>query len=603
MPVRALSPKNTSLAAISIFPFSVIGQDDLPPEQLAMLEQLPPDQRESIKEKLRVATGLQGEIEQAFEEVISLVKKPELKDLKDQDGYCSECIYGFNFFQFSPSTFAPSDDTPINSSYSMGPGDKLLVNYYGSDEKTEEVFVNREGIVVLPLLGPVNVTGMTYGEASKYIQDKAKSELIGTQINISIREVRSVGVYVLGEAYKPGKYLLSGLSTVTNALFISGGVNKKGSLRNIQIKRDNKTVATYDFYDFLLKGSLDSEVTLQDGDIIFIPFIENSVIMGGAFKRPHRYEFKEGETLRDVVELAGGFDTEVMDGSRIELSTLDRSASTRSLTYLNLAEDAKKLIKDGDVLNVSFTSGLTPQSITLTGEVKNPGEYSIRPGETILEIINRAGGYTDEAYFQGAVFLRKAVAKSQKEAFARSADQLENTIVDVITNNAGSSISESTLVPLSNLITKLRLEEPPGRMVVDLDTLKLKTDPIANFPVKNRDSLFIPERPSFVSIVGEVLNATTVGFNPDLSVDEYIDLAGGLNDAADRDKIFVILPDGKSQLVKRSLFSSSTYILPGSTIVITRDSRPFDAISLTQIITPILADLATSAAAIAAISD
>lgn len=601
--MKKLYSKIAFALLISIFPYSVIGQDDLPPEQLAMLEQLPPDQRESIKEKLRVATGLQGEIEQAFEEVISLVKKPELKDLKDQDGYCSECIYGFNFFQFSPSTFAPSDDTPINSSYSMGPGDKLLVNYYGSDEKTEEVFVNREGIVVLPLLGPVNLTGMTYGEASKYIQDKAKSELIGTQINISIREVRSVGVYVLGEAYKPGKYLLSGLSTVTNALFISGGVNKKGSLRNIQIKRDNKTVATYDFYDFLLKGSLDSEVTLQDGDIIFIPFIENSVIMGGAFKRPHRYEFKEGETLRDVVELAGGFDTEVMDGSRIELSTLDRSASTRSLTYLNLAEDAKKLIKDGDVLNVSFTSGLTPQSITLTGEVKNPGDYSIRPGETILEIINRAGGYTDEAYFQGAVFLRKAVAKSQKEAFARSADQLENTIVDVITNNAGSSISESTLVPLSNLITKLRLEEPPGRMVVDLDILKLKTDPIANFPVKNRDSLFIPERPSFVSIVGEVLNATTVGFNPDLSVDEYIDLAGGLNDAADRDKIFVILPDGKSQLVKRSLFSSSTYILPGSTIVITRDSRPFDAISLTQIITPILADLATSAAAIAAISD
>ena len=601
--MKKLYSKIAFALLISIFPYSMIGQDDLPPEQLAMLEQLPPDQRESIKEKLRVATGLQGEIEQAFEEVISLVKKPELKDLKDQDGYCSECIYGFNFFQFSPSTFAPSDDTPINSSYSMGPGDKLLVNYYGSDEKTEEVFVNREGIVVLPLLGPVNVTGMTYGEASKYIQDKAKSELIGTQINISIREVRSVGVYVLGEAYKPGKYLLSGLSTVTNALFISGGVNKKGSLRNIQIKRDNKTVATYDFYDFLLKGSLDSEVTLQDGDIIFIPFIENSVIMGGAFKRPHRYEFKEGETLRDVVELAGGFDTEVMDGSRIELSSLDRCASTRSLTYLNLAEDAKKLIKDGDVLNVSFTSGLTPQSITLTGEVKNPGEYSIRPGETILEIINRAGGYTDEAYFQGAVFLRKAVAKSQKEAFARSADQLENTIVDVITNNAGSSIGESTLVPLSNLITKLRLEEPPGRMVVDLDTLKLKTDPIANFPVKNRDSLFIPERPSFVSIVGEVLNATTVGFNPDLSVDEYIDLAGGLNDAADRDKIFVILPDGKSQLVKRSLFSSSTYILPGSTIVITRDSRPFDAISLTQIITPILADLATSAAAIAAISD
>ena len=163
---------------------------------------------------------------------------------------------------------------------------------------------------------------------------------------------------------------------------------------------------------------------------------------------------------------------------------------------------------------MSSTSGITPQSIVLTGEVVNPGEYSIQPGETILDILKRAGGYTSEAYFQGAVFLREDVAKSQKEAFSRSADQLENTIVDVITNNTTNSISESSLVPLSNLIAKLRLAEPPGRMVVDLDTLNLKTDPIANFSVKNRDSLFVPKRPSFVSIVGEVLNATTVGFDP-----------------------------------------------------------------------------------------
>ena len=405
------------------------------------------------------------------------------------------------------------------------------------------------------------------------------------------------------EAYKPGKYVMSGLSSVTNALFISGGVNKQGSLRNIQIRRNDKVIANYDFYDFLLRGSLKSDITLQDGDIIFIPFIENSVILGGAFKRPHRYEFKKGETLKDVVELAGGFNAEVMSDARIELSSVDRTASKRLLSFLDIKKDAGKLIKDGDVINVSSTSGIKPQSITLTGEVVNPGEYSIQVGETILDIINRAGGYTEEAYFQGAVFLRDDVAKSQKEAFRRSADQLENTIVDVITNNTTNNISESTLVPLSSLITKLRLEEPPGRMVVDLDTLKLRTDPIANFTVKNNDSLFIPKRPNFVSIVGEVLNATTVGFNPDLAVDEYIQLSGGLNDAADKDKIFVILPNGKSQLVQRSLFGSKAYILPGSTIVISRDSRPFDAISLTRIITPILADLATSAAAIAAISD
>jgi len=576
---------------------------DLAPEQIAMLETLPPDQRASILEKMTTASALQGQIEEAFEEVISLVERPELRDFEDEADYCSDCIYGFNFFQFSPSTFAPADDTPVNSSYSVGPGDKLLVSFYGGNEKKAEVDVNREGKVVLPYLGPVSLTGMTYGEASKFLKDKVKAELIGTEVNLSIREVRSVGVYVIGEAYKPGKYIVSGLSNVTNALFISGGVNKQGSLRTIQIRRNNKTIATYDFYDFILRGSLDSDVTLQDGDIIFIPFIENSVTLGGAFKRPHRYEFIEGETLKDVVQLAGGFSTEVMNGAKIELSSVDRKESKRQLSFLDIENDSNRLIADGDVLNVSSTSGIKPQSIVLTGEVVNPGEYSIQPGETILDILNRAGGYTDEAYFQGAVFLREDVAKSQKEAFSRSADQLENTIVDVITNNTTNSISESSLVPLSNLIAKLRLEEPPGRMVVDLDALNLKTDPIANFSVKNRDSLFVPKRPSFVSIVGEVLNATTVGFNPNLSVDEYIDLSGGLNDAADKDKIFVILPDGKSQLVQRSLFGSKTYILPGSTIVISRDSRPFDAISLTRIITPILADLATSAAAIAAISD
>ena len=577
--------------------------EEISPEQLAMLEKLPPDQRSNIMEKMSSATTLTGEIEEAFEEVTSLVKKPELKLLENEEDYCSDCIYGFNFFQFSPSTFAPADDTPVNSSYSIGPGDKLLVSFYGGNEKKYEVDVNREGKVVLPMLGPVNLTGMTYGEATTFLKEKVKAELIGTEINISIREVRSVGVYVLGEAYKPGKYVMSGLSSVTNALFISGGVNKQGSLRNIQIRRNDKVIANYDFYDFLLRGSLKSDITLQDGDIIFIPFIENSVILGGAFKRPHRYEFKKGETLKDVVELAGGFNAEVMSDARIELSSVDRTASKRLLSFLDIKKDAGKLIKDGDVINVSSTSGIKPQSITLAGEVVNPGEYSIQVGETILDIINRAGGYTEEAYFQGAVFLRDDVAKSQKEAFRRSADQLENTIVDVITNNTTSNISESTLVPLSSLITKLRLEEPPGRMVVDLDTLKLRTDPIANFTVKNNDSLFIPKRPNFVSIVGEVLNATTVGFNPDLAVDEYIQLSGGLNDAADKDKIFVILPNGKSQLVQRSLFGSKAYILPGSTIVISRDSRPFDAISLTRIITPILADLATSAAAIAAISD
>ena len=598
----SLSIRKNFLISILLY-FVGISFAEISPDQLKMLEQLPPDQRLNIMEKMESASALQDEIDESFEDTTSLIRKPELRNLEEEENFCSECIYGYNFFQFAPSSFAPVNDTPVDSNYVLGPGDILIVNFYGANTENVEVAINREGKIILPLLGPVNFLGMTFGQASKFLENKVKSELIGTEANLSIKEVRSISVYLLGEAYKPGRYVVSGLSTITNALFVSGGVNEMGSLRNIQLKRENDVISTYDFYDFLLGGSLDSDLRLQDGDVIFIPFIEDSVTLGGAFKRPYRYEIKKGETLKDVIELAGGFNSEVMSDSQIELSRIDRNAFKRVLSPLNVKNDSQAKIYDGDVITISSTSGLAPQTIKLSGEIRKPGEYSIQPGDRIIDIIDRAGGYTAQAYTQGGLYLRESVAESQKKAFERSADQLENTIVDIISKDAIGEITEFTLMPLSSLIERLRNEDPLGRMVVELDYLKLKTNPVANFLVKNGDSLHVPERPNFVSIVGEVLNTTSVGFDPGLGVDEYIELAGGLNDSADKDKIFVILPNGKSNLIKKSIFSSKNYVLPGSTIVISRDSRPFDAINLTQIITPILADLATSAAAIAAISD
>ena len=571
--------------------------------QLQMLEQLPPDQRASVLGKMESGSSLQADIQETFEEASNLVLRPELQDLSDTSDYCPDCIYGYNFFQYSPTTFAPVDNSPVNPTYIIGPGDNLEVNFYGSaQERKVKVYVNRESKVVLPFVGPVNFLGMTYQEAKEYLNKKVESSLIGTKVDMSIVETRAIGVYILGEAYKPGRYVMSGLSSVTNALFVSGGVNQKGSLRNIQIKRNNKLISTYDFYDFLLKGSLDSDVVLQDGDIIFIPFIENSVNLGGAFKRPYRYEFIEGETIDDAVYLAGGFNSEVYGSPKLELSSIDKASAKRNISYLDPKKVSDLVLNNGDVINISSVAGIDPRTIKLSGEVKNPGEYSIQPGDKILDLLNRAGGFSNEAYFQGGVYLRDEVAKSQKVSFERAADELENTIVDIVTQNS-VNVGEYTLLPISNLIRKLREEEPLGRMIVDLDTLALKSDPITNFIVQDGDELYVPKRPSSVSIVGEVLNSATVGFNPELTVDEYIDLAGGLRDSADKNKIFVILPNGKAQLVKKGLFKTNKGILPGSTIVISRDAKPFDAIRWTQIITPILADLATSAAAIAAISD
>lgn len=576
---------------------------ELTDQQKSILETLPPDQRDGIMIKMQTAQGLQEEIEETFDLENSMIVKPELEKL-DEDEICEECIFGYDFFKFSPTTFAPVSNSPISSDYILGPGDKLLINYYGNNDTETEAFISREGFIVLPEIGPLNMTGLTFQEAINFIKKQVELKLIGTDVTISLSELRSISVYILGEAYKPGKYTLSGLSSVTNALFVSGGVNEYGSLRNIKIKRENKVIQNFDFYDFLLNGSVSSEISLQDGDIIFIPFIENVVRVGGAFKRPHKYEFQEGETIQDAINFAGGVTSEVQPQSKIELNSVDSNLFERKISYISLNSDLGKKLQNEDVINISSVSSVVAETFTLEGEVEFPGEYSILEGDTILDIIDRAGGYTEESFTEGAVYLREEVKLQQKAGFERSADELEDVMISIISNmDRGVQITEFSLAPIGRLITRLRDEEPIGRFVVDVDYLTIKTDPLKNFRVRGGDSLYIPKRPDTVSVVGEVLNTSSQSYNPEYGVRDYIELSGGFKEVSDDGRVFIIGPNGKSALVKRSFFGSNNVILPGSTIVVPRNPRPLDGVKLAQIITPILADLATSAAAIAAISD
>ena len=591
------------LLLYSLFYFELVSANaGLSDEQMTLLETLPPDQRDGIMAKMQTAQSLEEELEEAFEVENSLTMKPELEEL-DEEEICEECIFGYDFFKFSPTTFAPISNSPISSNYILGPGDKLSINFYGNDDTETEAFISREGFIVIPEIGPLNMTGLTFQEAVDFIKKQVELKLIGTDVTVSLSELRSISIYILGQSYKPGKYTLSGLSSVTNALFISGGVNQYGSLRNIKIKRENKVIKNFDFYDFLLNGSVSSEISLQDGDVIFIPFFENIVRVGGAFKRPHIYEFREGETIEDAVNFAGGVTSKVQPQAKIELNSIDNNLFERKISYLPLNSNLSKKLQNEDVVSISSTSSVEAQVITLEGEVKFPGNYSILAGDTLLDIIDRAGGYTEESYTDGAVYIREEVKKQQKAGFERSADELEDVMISVISNFEGETITEFSLAPIGRLVNRLRKEEPMGRFVVDVDYLSLKTDPLKNFRVRGGDSLYIPKRPNTVSIVGEVYNTSSQSYNPNYGARDYINLAGGFKDVSDDGRVFIIGPNGKSSLVKRSFFAANNTILPGSTIVVPRNPRPLDGVALAELITPILADLATSAAAIAAISD
>ena len=582
------------------------------PEQEMLLKELPSDQRKSMEKKIKESNKLSEDIEEAFKSRDGLLlERPELKEEDEEEKYkCEECIYGYDLFRFSPSTFAPANIVPVSFSYILGPGDELTVSYYGANEDSITGFIQRDGTFNLPLLGPVSLVGFTFTEAQEHLKKRIKEKLdemsiagsVDTEISINLNRLRSITVYVLGEAYKPGSYTLSALSTITNTLFLSGGVNKLGSLRNIQIKREGKLVATYDLYDLLIKGDTTTDIRLQDGDTIFIPFIKNKVTLGGAFKRPHLYELLDGETLEDVISFAGGFNSEVGFNPEIELSTINRVSNKREISKVVYNENAKnRKILNGDGLTVPEISGLKPSTIELTGEFKNPGVYSIGEGDTVLDIVSKAGGYTNSAFVEGGVYLREEVAKIEEEGFKRTADNLEELLFNVV-QDGSIDVTEFTFLPIITVIKRLREIEPIGRVVMSLDTLDLKTDPYSNFEVRHGDSIYVPKRPSSVSVVGEVLAATSIQFYPEKKVSDYIGAAGGLNSQADRDAIYIIGPDGQAELYeKKYLRNSNIELIPGSTIVVSRDSRPWDAINMAQILTPIFANLAISAASIAAI--
>ncbi len=556
----------------------------------------PPPSIEDIKQLQELKIGEEISEDLEFTEIQTSTVKTEEDECEPEE----QCIYGYDLFNKSPTTFALSSTVAVPANYLLGPGDQVKIEYFGNENLTEELYINRSGLIKLPLLGPINLGGLTLEQATKNIKSKVSQELIGTEVILLMGELRAINVYLLGEAFKPGTYTVGSLSSVTNVLFSSGGVSKIGSLRGIEIKRQGKVIGKYDFYDFLLSGDTSGDVRLQDGDTIFIPLIQNKVLLDGAVLRNGYFELKNEETIESILPLAG---MKSNYSRTIEHSSFDVNLNKRVSEVYSIELASQIKIRNGDVINVLDNSAAKINTIQLGGEFNFPGVYSINDGDKLGDIIQRAGGLTSQAYIEGAVFTRKSIADIEKESYLKNADTLERSLINSVSE--GTTLDGAAYSAISGLIEKLRTIEPVGRQVITVDPFILKSDPRLNITLQDGDSLFIPKRTDSISVVGEVLNPVTHIYNQELTLNDYIDLSGGLTDGADLDKIFIINPNGQAVLFQNKLFlkTAGSSLLPGSTIVVSRDTEPFDWLKLTTVVTPILSDLAVSAAAIAAISD
>jgi len=295
--------------------------------------------------------------------------------------------FGYDLFAGIPSTFAPATDIPVPAEYVVGPGDTIEVQLFGNTTGHYSLVVGRDGRVDFPEIGPVAVSGMRFEDVRRDLERRVRDQMIGTQASINIGELRSIRVFVLGDAHRPGSYTVSGLSTVTNALFVSGGVKPIGSLRKIELKRNGRTVTTLDLYDLLLRGDTSADARLLPGDVIFIPPVGATVSVAGEVRRPAIYELKEESTVGDALRLAGG----LVASADPTLATIERITEARQRTTIdvNLASQsglATKL-RSGDILRIRAIRPVLENSVALHGHVYRPGEYQFRPGMKLLDLI------------------------------------------------------------------------------------------------------------------------------------------------------------------------------------------------------------------------
>jgi len=724
--------------------------------------------------------------------------------------------FGYDLFTSGapPSTFAPVANVPVPSDYVIGPGDILNLQLFGEQNRAHRLVVDRDGLVNLPELGPMRVVGEHFSSVKEAIEGRYENRKLGVHASVSMGDTRSLHVFVVGAARRPGTYTLSGLGTITTALYAAGGVKRIGSLRNIQLKRQGSLVRRLDLYDMLIRGDTTDDAQLLEGDVILVPAVGPTVSVTGEIHRPAIYEIKGVETVADLVQLAGGltpdadttkamltgFDAqqrrvvqavdlstrvrspplhngdllsvarlrptvdsgiqveghvfapgsfawrsgirisdvirsidelrpdadqhyllirrEIPPDRRISALSADLAAALAApgspadvqlmprdrITVFDLASGRDHVIQpvlnelrlqgsadrptqivdvDGrvkvpgeyplepgmtvadlvragggttdaayggsaeliryevvngqarrtELLNIDLAAALrgnpsanlqlkpfdrlsvrevpeweSHESITLRGEVRFPGSYVIRRGETLKSVLARAGGLTPYAFPDGSVFTREELRRREQQEIDMLADRMQRDVA-LLALQAAAANQSGAATALSvgqSLLGQLKGAQAVGRLVIDLP--RLESSPMGStydVVLRGGDTLSIPRFQQQVTVIGEVQNVTSHLFNPKLGRDDYIALSGGVTRRADRGKIYIVRASGSVIAAEGSRWferGGSVPIKPGDTIVVPLDTEHIPALPLWTQVTQILYNIAIAVLAVNSIA-
>ena len=748
-----------------------------------------------------------SEAEQYFKNITVEQKTPrgqvpvKVTDLKQ---------FGFDFFA-NTQKFEADKTGLVGPGYTLGPGDTLRIDVWGNIEGHYQAEIDRNGEIVLPKVGVINIWGQTFSEAKETINKQIGKYFKQYQVNVSLDSLRSISVFLVGEVNAPGAYQVSSLSSVLTVLSAAGGPNKNGSLREIRVLRNGELRASIDFYAFFQSGDNSGDVRLQSGDTILVPVVGSLVGISGDVRRPAIYELADNETLNDLLNMAGGtistaylqkvrlqrvakhnskvvidlslsgqpeevqksLSFKLQDRDLVEISPITDTSGYVSLTgyvarpgeyqlepgmrlvdlllpYNNLLpdyfpqmaqilrkslpayrqeiitvnlnqalsgnlgqnivlqqydevrlfsreemEELPEVLISGAVLRpgvyrlfdnmsvadliavagnlkrnaytemaeltryvpngkstevkryeISLAEALeeNPQQniklqaddhlivrsipeyqnrfmVAVKGEVLFPGNYAIAKGETLSSVIERAGGFTGNAYLRGAVFSRESLKETQRKQveklIAEEQKQISRIAQEIAVGAMSSEEAKSAETLLDNrktLIEDLKNTPPTGRLVISLTELKSLKGTSQDIMLMDGDELIIPGDPQTVNIQGEVYNATSLSYSPGKTVSFYLGKVGGVKESADDEDMFIVRADGTVISKQQSGYAlgwdkehwrwnlggfNNTVLYPGDSILVPEEFKQYDWMREVKDISTIFYQMALGAAAVA----
>ena len=542
------------------------------------LDTLPDEVREDIVNKMDVKQEIQKPV---YSKASTRIDKEE--DDKNKD---KRKVFGHDFFDTLQTSFMPTNEPNLDSSYILDFGDVLQIQLVGQENNIDEYVINRDGSVNLPDVGKIYLSGLSLDDASSFIKSKISNSFIGTEAYISLTSLRDISILIAGNAYNPGIYTLNGNSNMLHAISLAGGVDDIGSYRNINLVRNGVIIDNLDVYYLLIYGKSNTSRSLRSGDTIIVNPVGKLVSVESGVRRPGLYELKDKENFNHLISFANGIKPNA-NLKNISIKSIEKgNIFSKEISFDRIIETE---VIHGDSL---FINEYVYNTVEIRGGIENPGFYTLPIGTSLSELIEKAGGYKSMAYPLGG-FLNN---KRTYEINSISKDKLYDTFL----NNFIRSFKDGERDKNSALILEqLRNVKVTGRIIAEFDVNVIKANPELDTMLEDGDEILIPNITKQVYVQGDVGNPGSVRYSSSKDILYYIDNAGGMLNSADSRTIFVVHPNGASQSISSGngfslLNNEEILIYPGSIIYVPKSTFVVSRLQAAAVWAPIVSSIALS---------